>query len=435
MEIRDPVHGAIPIDDAIIPIVTHDFFKRLRGIKQLGLSEFVFPGATHTRFLHSLGVMFIGAKVFEKIFKHHKMCPELIRLRESFKLACLLHDVGHAPLSHATESVMPTKAALNLPAHFLLTPDLKAQATHEDYTVKAIIDSSFSSAFIAMEQGHGIERTKVAELIVGKTLCPAYFTVQGTNYFPLLHQLVSSELDCDRMDYLLRDSYFCGVSYGHFDLDWLTDNLQYCLIDGNAYLGISERAVVSFDDFLLGRFHMFLQVYFHYRSVCLEQLLIKYFQTSGQEYAIPSSIEEYQAHDDHFLMKILRNSANPYAQAIVKNEIPPKIYESFNEKQLKVLEDLEHFCRQNHIDYIRSSSQGRISKYYDQGLADKFQYHLKVVRKLSGKSPTISYLNINESTELFTKFAKAHAVNRFHCRIEQLAVEQADMLQTIISRQ
>src|SRR5690606_32009615 len=214
------------------------------------------------------------------------------------------HDIGHAPLSHSTESVMPMVSKLKLPKRFEIKND--RQATHEDYTIKSITDSSFTESFKSVKEQFGIDPNAVAELVIGETSAPEYFTVNGINYFPLLHQLVSSEMDCDRMDYLLRDSYFCGVSYGKFDLDWIIDNLKICLVGSEAYLGISERAISTFDDFLLSRFHMFMMVYFHYRAVCLEQMLLRYFNTSGDEYAIPAEIEAYLDHDDPYLYKVLK---------------------------------------------------------------------------------------------------------------------------------
>src|SRR5690606_30785311 len=119
--------------------------------------------------------------------------------------------------------------------------------------------------------------------------------------FPLLHQMISGEMDCDRMDYLLRDSYYCGVSYGQYDLDWIIENLEIANINQNACLAISERALTTFDDFLLSRFHMFIMVYFHYRAVCLEKMMYRYFEEANNEYQIPASIHEYIIHDDHFL--------------------------------------------------------------------------------------------------------------------------------------
>jgi len=411
MEVRDPVHGLIQIYDEEIPIITNDFFIRLRSIKQLGLSEYIFPGATHSRFLHSLGVMHVGSQAFDKLFPENIKHVELTRLRETFRLACLLHDIGHAPLSHSSEMAMPNVSELNIPKEFL-TSSQDRQATHEDYTIKSLVDSSFSSAFKQVEDKFGVDRKSIADLMTGHARNPAYFTVEGVNYFPLLHQLVSSELDCDRMDYLLRDSYFCGVSYGTFDLDWLLDNLKICVIDNNAYLGITERAVLTFEDFLLCRYHMFVMVYFHYRAVCLEQLLCKFFKTSPLEYVIPGNIEKYIEHDDHFLSKILRKSKNPYAKAIVKNQIPEKIFESYNGVQHRKLEVIEKYLKDQDIDYIKGSSEGRISKYYKDG-KDTYLFPMKVVRQLSGRDLP-EYSDISEATDLFNKFRKAHSIMRLH---------------------
>ena len=432
MEIRDPVHGSIHILDEEIPIIKDDFFQRLRNIKQLGFSEYVFPGATHNRFIHSIGVMHVAEKAFDRLFKNCLFEKDIQRLKETFKLACLLHDVGHAPLSHSTETVMPKLSELNIPIDFLSQKDQKTdrQATHEDYTIKSIVDSSFARSFNLVEKKFGVERKNIAELITGITNDAEYFTVKGINYFPILHQLVSSELDCDRMDYLLRDSYFCGVSYGSYDLDWLLDNLEVCVENDKAYLGINERAVVTFDDFLLSRYHMFIMVYFHYRAVCLEQLLYKYFKTSPLEYTIPASIEEYIEHDDHYLMKVLKKSKNKYADAIIKNQVPQKIFESFNETQEAHLKAVQDFLEKENIEYIRSGSSGRLSKYYVEE-ASTTKYPMKVVRKLFGSDQKITF-NIAEATDLFTKFAKAHAVNRLHCDVENLSPIQHKNLLSII---
>jgi hypothetical protein len=319
---------------------------------------------------------------------------------------------------------MPKLSELKIPKAFLSKKDQMTdrQATHEDYTIKSIVDSSFAGSFSLVEKKFGVERKFIADLITGHTSDANYFTVKGINYFPILHQLVSSELDCDRMDYLLRDSYFCGVSYGSYDLDWLLDNLEICVENKHAYLGINERAVVTFDDFLLSRYHMFIMVYFHYRAVCLEQLLYKYFSTSGNEYRIPANIEEYIEHDDQHLMKILKKSTNKYAEAIIKNQVPQKIFESFNETQEITLDIIQNYLENEKIEFIRSSSSGRLSKYYvDETSISKFP--MKVVRKLFNNDDKIIF-NINEATDLFTKFAKSHAVTRLHCDYEELSEKQ-----------
>ncbi len=176
---------------------------------------------------------------------------------------------------------------------------------------------------------------------------------------------------------------------------------------------------------------MFLMVYFHYRPVCLEQLLYKYFSTSPGEYTIPSNIEEYLEHDDHHLLKILRNSANPYAQSIIRNEIPKKIFESFNLKQLKKLESIEQYLSSINADFIRCSSSGRLSKYYTEA-APLHRHPIKVFRR-TFNSNTNSYLNIDEATDLFDKFSESHAVNRLHCNLEKLTEHERITLMKMIS--
>jgi len=429
MEIRDPVHGLIKIYDEEIPIIKSDFFGRLRSVKQLGFSENIFPGATHSRFLHSLGAMHVGTRTFDKLFPIQG--KNYLRIRETFRLACLLHDVGHAPLSHSTELVMPKLKELKIPSEFLKKDEnLNRKATHEDYTIKAIADSSFSKTFKDVEKKFKVDRKTIADLITGVQRNKLYFNVDGVDYFPLLHQLVSGEVDCDRMDYLLRDSYFCGVSYGIFDLHWLLDNLKVCVVNKVAFLGISEKGLLTFEDFLLSRYHMFVMVYFHYRAVCLEQLLYKYFKTSQNEYSLPANIEEYIEHDDHFLMKVLRKSKNPYASAIIKNNIPPKIYESFNESQHKKLKIIEKWLIEKKVDYIKGSSESRISKYY-VGKSAPHSIPLKVVRTLPGGKKS-TFLDISKATDLYEKFRKANSIMRLHCHLEDLKPKDKLEIQKLI---
>lgn len=430
MEVRDPVHGSIHIHPAQVSIIEHPFFQRLRNIKQLGFSEYAFPGATHTRYLHSIGVMNVASTVFNKLFDSSGDNPEIKRLRESLKMGCLLHDIGHAPLSHSTEEVMPQVSKLKIPSRFNYETNDR-QATHEDYTIKAIADSSFTESFKDINAKYGVQPEAVAELVTGFTKDPDYFTVNGVNYFPLLHQLVSSEIDCDRMDYLLRDSYFCGVSYGQFDLDWLTDNMQVCVDNKTAYLGISERAVSTFDDFLLSRFHMFLMVYFHYRAVCLEQMLLRYFISAPGEYTIPADIEEYQEHDDHYLSKILRKSDNKWAKMIVRNYIPQKIFECFGDAQRANLEDLEVFLNNEKIDYIKCSSRGRLSKYYAEG-KPQADHPIFSVRQTGLGVQQSSFQDIHKATDLFEKYSKSHSVVRLHCQYEELTETQRKKIVDII---
>ena len=414
MEIRDPIHGSISIQKEIIPVIKNNFFQRLQNIKQLGFANFIFPGATHSRFIHSIGVMFVGEKCFDALFCNIPSNSDSLRIKHTFKLACLLHDIGHAPLSHTTETVMPTVFALKIPGQTLT---IDRQATHEDYSIKAICDSSLTPAFKPVEECYGVQKEQIANLIQGSTKKSSYFTMEGIDYFPLLHQLVSGEIDCDRMDYLLRDSYFCGVSYGNYDLDWLITNLEIVTEKGQALLGLSERAIITFNDFLLSRYHMFLMVYFHYKSVCLEQLLKKYFRTSPNEYSIPEDIEKYIECNDYQLMKTIQESQNKYARAIVKNQIPVKIYESFNIEQNKNLNKIQLFLEKENIEYIKCSSRGKLSRY---NTGNQYHVPIKVVRTLYNGQKKL-YSDIQEVTNLFQQFKEHHEVTRLHCDIDGLS--------------
>jgi hypothetical protein len=129
-------------------------------------------------------------------------------------------------------------------------------------------------------------------------------------------------------------------------------------------------------------------------------------------------------------MKVLKRSKNKYAEAIIKNQVPQKIFESFNEGQEKTLNEIEAYLMSENIEYIRSSSQGRLSKYYvDESSSSKFD--MKVVRKLFNSNDRTIF-NINEATDLFTKFSKSHAVNRLHCEFDLLSNKQKHHIKSML---
>ena len=305
MIIRDPLHGNIEIDKFEQRIVDHPYFQRLRFIKQLGFTELAFPGASHSRYGHSLGTMFIATKIFDKLKLSFNIPEEKIHLwRRLVRIASLLHDVGHAPLSHATEKAMPDLGKLKLDEIYGKSEDPKRQASHEDYTIKIICDSSLTP--IIDEQLHPIPSGSrlVAHLIHQKAkIKEDSFYHEGVDYRPCLKQIISGELDADRMDYLYRDSFYTGVNYGKYDMDWLIHSLESVIIDNRCYTCLSKRGVLSYEDYLLSRYSMFLSVYLHYTTCCFEKMLIG--AISESEYKIPHEIEEYLFHDDiHILSKI-----------------------------------------------------------------------------------------------------------------------------------
>ena len=322
MHIRDPIHGAIEITADERVLVDSPQYQRLRNVKQLGFADLAFPGATHTRYAHGLGAMAVATKVFEALLPALDLEPEeRARFRQTLRLAVLFHDLGHAPLSHATERIMPPVAELKMPAWVERDPDQARRADHEDYTLKLLLDSGLSAEIRARMGGRGIEPSHIAALVCGRPPPgPDPFRSRGRDLLPILRQIVSGELDADRMDYLLRDSFYSGVNYGKFDSDWIVQNLVPVEREKSVHLGLQHRAVFAFEDFLLSRYHMFLSVYFHYASVGYEVLLQRYCDTSGGEYALPSDPDEYLHHDDITLIAALRASQNPWARRVVRRQ-------------------------------------------------------------------------------------------------------------------
>ena len=228
--INDPIYGFIAIsDDFIFDIIEHPFVQRLRRISQLGLSHLVYPGAIHTRFQHVLGAMHLMVQAVSVLKrKGHEITGEEER---GVLLAILLHDIGHGPFSHALEF------------------DIVNSVSHEDI-----------SAFFIQR----LERE------FGSDLQMALNIFENKHGKPFLHQLVSSQLDMDRLDYLNRDSFYSGVSEGIIGSDRLIEMLQ--VHDGN--LVIEEKGIYSIEKFIVARRLMYWQVYLHKTVVCAEYMLI-----------------------------------------------------------------------------------------------------------------------------------------------------------------
>jgi HD superfamily phosphohydrolase len=227
--INDPVHGFITIyNDLIFDLMEHPFFQRLRRIKQLGMSHLVYPGANHTRFHHALGAMHLMQKAISELLKKSVEISE--EEKEGVIVAILLHDIGHGPFSHTLE-------------HSLLK-----DVHHEE--VSLLFMNRLNSEF------------------KGKLdLAISIFTDNYHKQF--LHQLVSSQLDMDRLDYLQRDSYFTGVSEGVVGSERIIKMLN--VVDNE--LVIIEKGIYSIENFISARRIMYWQVYMHKTVVSSEYML------------------------------------------------------------------------------------------------------------------------------------------------------------------
>jgi len=431
-EVRDPLHGAIAVSREELGIMDQPLVQRLRHVRQLGFSDLAFPGAVHNRYLHSIGAMHLAGRAFDSILED-PLTPSLppgrrTDFRRMVRAAALLHDVGHAPFSHAVEFAMPKLEALRIHA-YAGRPDLYPggrQATHEDYTIKAITDSSLTAA---IEAGGGPPALAVAGLIDPDLPAqPDWYEVGGYDWRPVLQQLISSELDVDRMDYLPRDSHFAGVHYGVFDIDWILNNLATHVVDGRVHLALQDRAIYAFDDFLLARFHMFVMVYFHYRSVAYEEMLRQYFAEDGDGWSLPTDIEQYAKVDDHHLLSHLRASSNEWARRIVERREYKLLLERHGTPPEVDLSPLLARLERAGIPYIPATSLGVLSKYFDQSKIPAAQESLPLGETSAPSGPPPIFVlqtpyrgssvrratHLEQSTALFDRYAGELGLSRIY---------------------
>ena len=271
--IRDSVYGDIILNSFELKIMDMPQFQRLRRIKQLGLINLVYPGATHTRFEHSVGTMNLGSKLTEEL----DLDTDEIEL---IRASALLHDIGHGPFSHVSEGV------LSVP--------------HEEFSKFVITKTSMKDL---LEEK--FDTNEIVDIITGKGH---------------LGPIVSGELDVDRMDYLLRDSHNTGVSYGIIDYERLISNLS--LDDG---LILDIKGVQAAEGALVSRYFMYPSVYQHHTTRIVNTMFRRALKKTFSEGIIDE--HEMYKYDDSDIISIFRRCDNEYANDIMRrldNRIVPK---------------------------------------------------------------------------------------------------------------
>jgi HD superfamily phosphohydrolase len=275
--IRDPIHGYIKLDKLTLSLIDSPLMQRLRRIRQLGLSNLVYPGANHTRFEHSLGVMHLASMLTdrtESVSQDEK---------DELRVAALLHDIGHGPYSHVTEGLMK---------HY-------TRQQHED--IRPIIKNS-EVADILNE--HGISAAKVESHIKGETD---------------FGKILNSEIDVDRMDYLIRDSYYTGVAFGLVDHERLINEMQFH--ENN--LVLTAGGVKAAESLLVSRFLMHPSVYFHHVSRIAETMFTRAVGDMIQRKLLdPFDLRKM---DDAEVFGIIRND-DGYAGELANRLIDRKLY-------------------------------------------------------------------------------------------------------------
>ena len=255
--INDPVYGFITINHPLIfSILAHPYYQRLRRITQMAMGQLVYPGAVHTRFHHSLGAYHLMGNAVNELRSKGTEITEEEEI--AVKAAILLHDIGHGPYSHALEHVV-------------------VKGVHHE-TLSLQIMHEMNAAFDGQ-----------------LTLAIQIFT--GAYHKPFLHQLISGQLDVDRMDYLSRDSFFCGVSEGVIGYDRILKMLV--VVDGQ--LMIEEKGIYSVEKFLVARRQMYWQVYLHKTVLSAEKMLVKILERARSLYTSNDAAMQTGSALDYFL--------------------------------------------------------------------------------------------------------------------------------------
>ncbi len=410
MRIRDPIHGTLSVSNEEKAIVDSRFYQRLRHVRQLGFGELAFPGATHTRHAHSLGAMHVSGRLFDAVAERGALSPRAReRFRAAVRAAVLCHDLGHMPLSHASESIAPPRSKLKLPGW--IDDGEREQAVHEDFTVRIVLDSELTKALRTGYTPLDVTPEHVASLITGADPPGGSpFVEGGLDWSPLLRALVSGELDADRMDYLLRDSFFTGVNYGRYDFDWVVQNLNPAPKDGKVYLALSKAAAFAFEDFLLSRYHMFLSVYYHHTSVSFDHMLKAWYAEARREFEIPSDPDAFVLCDDVALWSALRQSKNRWAERLVGRRGFKRVAE-FTERDTSYdLKALLSALDERGIEHFSVESRGVLSRYFEEGTRPP----LYILDVSSGR-----LTEVQSYTPLYQRYAGAVRLSRVYARPDQ----------------
>ena len=416
VEVRDPIHGPIAVNDAERCILDHPFVQRLRHIKATGFSYLPFPGATHSRYAHSLGVMHLAGRAVDSVFDGGALSPEHVaRFRSLVRMGALCHDLGHAPFSHSTEFAMPPLSELNL-SWYSKEAQEERRATHEDYTI-AILAHTSLAAMLA-ENFEFTARHVAALISQDVTVVDDLFEVDGLNYRQVLSQIISSELDVDRLDYLVRDSYFTGARYGQVDVPWLISNMATFAEDGDVSLALDHSALYAFDDFLIARHHMFLMVYFHHKSVVYEELL-KRFVWDG-DWSITADLDAYLWLDDIALDAHLRTSGDAWARRIVEHDPYRRVLEVHGTPADVDLASHVQTLTSAGIDVIQAGSTGKLSRYNVFGQKREKAGQIALLPGSSGSQVT----TLQEESRVLQGYANARRIARLYVAPEEVAAAQ-----------
>lgn len=376
---RDPVHGFIELGDAEVQIVDTPLFQRLRRIRQLGFSHLVYHGAEHSRFGHSLGALHIADRVLSTLIDtpsytcDDRQREDLQNARNVIRMAALLHDIGHTPFSHSLEFVCSSDGT---------------ETSHEDYS--AIIVENYNQIASVLEDKLCVSPRKVGALIRG--IGP-----------PLQKDIIVGYLGVDRIDYLLRDSYYCGVKYGIFDYHRILATLRVAKMRKNEEtvetIAVDrEKGIHALEEYVLSRYWMYQQVY-HHKTKCCFEAMIEYifnnYKMAQEKLGYPSCDEVSSnpelllKYDDHHFLKILKEISNeiPLANNILFRKPYKVVFDSIKierEKQAEIFKELGIMEKENRLAPRNVDPHKVLKKEVQLQIIDEEQGFIPIAEKING---------------------------------------------------
>ncbi|MBW1649296.1 MAG: HD domain-containing protein [Deltaproteobacteria bacterium] len=400
LRIRCPVHGFIRFSENEEKFINHPLFQRLRNIKQLALACYVYPGALHSRFEHSLGVMQLVTQAFDSLYRNYgDILKEsfasvyefkkntIPKVRQLVRLVALLHDIGHTPFSHAGE---------------ILAPD----ATHENISIYAI--KNRLKELLNKTYWNGIEEWIVKFIDDSQQELPPQFSI--------LKQLISSHMDFDRTDYLIRDSFYCGVDYGRFDYKRLLESLAIKQENDRIDIAIDRGGWHVFEALILARYQMNTQVYYHRIRRIYDYYIREYLKIIKEKF---NDIDWILDNDDVTILNRMRTDANKksnnklqkYADRIINrkhHKVILEVGDHADANDLKRVKNVFNNIKSQYedIDFVLDDGSGSIHKLFIAG-EQKIDDDLFIVEKNSD-----IYERLTEKSKIISKIPKGFRVLR-----------------------